>query len=43
MQVDEKNAQFKSYYKGKMYFFCGRACRDALENDPEKYLQEGPQ
>jgi YHS domain-containing protein len=38
MDVDEATAQWKSEYKGAMYYFCASGCKDAFDNDPEKYL-----
>lgn len=40
MEVEE--AQFKSLYRGKVYYFCSRQCKEAFDKDPEKYLKEGP-
>jgi YHS domain-containing protein len=41
MQVDENNAQYKSEYKGKNYFFCAPGCKKAFDSDPEKYQKSG--
>ena len=40
MDVDEKTAQYKSEYKGKMYYFCAPGCRVMFEKDPEKYKDQ---
>ncbi|MFB6490313.1 MAG: YHS domain-containing protein [Thermoproteus sp. AZ2] len=42
MEVDPKAAQFKSLYKGKVYYFCSRHCKEAFDKDPEYYLTHGP-
>ncbi|MBB5253549.1 YHS domain-containing protein [Sulfurisphaera ohwakuensis] len=41
MEVNE-SSQYKTMYKGKIYYFCSSACKRAFEKDPEKYLREGP-
>ncbi|BFI76796.1 YHS domain-containing protein [Sulfurisphaera ohwakuensis] len=41
MEVNE-SSQYKTMYKGKIYYFCSSACKKAFEKDPEKYLREGP-
>ncbi|MDT7902148.1 MULTISPECIES: YHS domain-containing protein [Acidianus] len=41
MEVDE-NSQYKTMYKGKVYYFCSPHCMKAFQKDPEKYLKEGP-
>ena len=40
MNVDEETAQFKSEYKGKIYYFCAPGCKKAFEENPEKYLNQ---
>ncbi len=42
MDVDEKSAQYKTEYKGKVYYFCAAACKNAFEENPDKYLAEKP-
>lgn len=42
MEVDEKKAAAKSEYKGKTYYFCAPGCKKAFNENPEKYLKEGP-
>jgi len=39
MNVDEKTAKYKSQYKGQTYYFCGSACRNSFEKNPEKYVK----
>jgi YHS domain-containing protein len=41
MKVDEKS-KYKFMYKGKMYYFCSSICLKEFQNNPEKYLKEGP-
>ena len=38
MEVNEKTAQFKSNYQGKLYYFCAPACKKSFDQQPEKYL-----
>jgi len=40
MEVNEETAKFKSEYKGKIYYFCAPGCKNAFEENPEKYLNE---
>uniref|UniRef100_A0A7C4Y5X4 YHS domain-containing protein n=1 Tax=candidate division WOR-3 bacterium TaxID=2052148 RepID=A0A7C4Y5X4_UNCW3 len=40
MNVDEKNAKWKSEYKGKTYYFCAPGCKKEFDKNPEKYLKE---
>jgi len=41
MDVDEKNAENTSVYKGKTYYFCAKGCKEKFDKDPEKFvLQE---
>ncbi|MDT7903040.1 MAG: YHS domain-containing protein [Caldivirga sp.] len=41
MEVGEDTA-FKTLYKGKVYYFCSRQCKEAFDKDPERYLKGGP-
>ncbi|MGB8819501.1 MAG: heavy metal translocating P-type ATPase [Rhizobiaceae bacterium] len=38
MSVDPENAQWKSIYNGKTYYFCGASCRTKFIANPGKYL-----
>lgn len=38
MEVDEEEAQFKTEYEGKTYYFCAPGCKTLFEEDPEEYL-----
>jgi len=40
MEVKESDATATSEYKGKKYYFCAVACKNAFDQDPEKYLAE---
>ena len=37
MPVDACTADLIADYKNKRFYFCAPACRQAFENDPEKY------
>lgn len=37
MMVDEKKAGFKTQHKGRMFYFCCKACKQAFDKDPQKY------
>ncbi|AHC51217.1 hypothetical protein SUSAZ_03980 [Sulfolobus acidocaldarius SUSAZ] len=41
MEVKE-NSQYKSMYKGKIYYFCSPQCKKAFDKDPQEYLTKGP-
>ncbi|WP_069806778.1 YHS domain-containing protein [Vulcanisaeta thermophila] len=41
MEVSE-DTPYKTLYRGKIYYFCSRMCKEEFERDPEKYLREGP-
>jgi len=38
MDVDEHTAAAINTYQGMTYYFCASGCRDAFEQDPERYL-----
>jgi len=38
MEVDEEEAEFKTEYKGKTYYFCAPGCKTKFEENPEKFL-----
>ncbi|HEY5670547.1 MAG TPA: YHS domain-containing protein [Anaerolineales bacterium] len=40
MDVDPKTAQWRSEYKGQMYYFCAPGCKRSFEKDPEKFLSK---
>jgi YHS domain-containing protein len=37
-EVDEAVGQ--SEYGGKTYYFCGKGCKQAFDDDPERFLEE---
>ncbi|MEM0097420.1 MAG: YHS domain-containing protein [Conexivisphaerales archaeon] len=41
MEVDE-STQYKTLYKGKVYYFCAANCKIEFDKDPEGYLKSGP-
>lgn len=38
MNVNEKEAKWKTEYQEKTYYFCAPGCRKAFEENPQKYL-----
>ena len=38
MDVDEKQAPFKSYFEGVRYFFCSVACKKGFDKNPRQYV-----
>ncbi|MDQ3098146.1 MAG: YHS domain-containing protein [bacterium] len=40
MDIDPKQANFKSTYQDKQYYFCYDGCKTHFDNDPEKYAEE---
>ena len=43
MKVQESPTAVTTEYKGKIYYFCMPAHKEAFEKEPEKYLRKGPQ
>ena len=39
MEVDEKNAKWKSEHKAKTYFFCSAICKREFDRNPEKFTK----
>lgn len=37
MQVDDQNANSKSQYQGKDYFFCSSDCKRKFDEQPQQY------
>lgn len=37
MQIKPSEAAAESDYKGQHYYFCAERCRQAFEQDPERY------
>ena len=42
MEVDT-STQYKTVYKGRIYYFCSPVCKRRFEENPEYYLTHGPQ
>ena len=42
MDIEEGGAQHRLEYRGKTYYFCSAACRNAFEKNQGKYLKEKP-
>jgi YHS domain-containing protein len=40
MKVDESKAVATSEYRGKKYYFCAVGCKQASDQNPEKYVLE---
>ena len=40
--VEDINAAPNSKYKGSTYYFCCPPCKDKFDENPEKYIQGGP-
>ena len=40
MDVEENNAAGTSEYKGKIYYFCSRSCKEKFDKSPEKYMSK---
>jgi YHS domain-containing protein len=40
MDLDAQNAIASSEYQGKVYRFCAHTCREAFNEDPERYLKD---
>ena len=38
MNVDPNTAKWSSDYEGETYFFCAPGCKEAFDDDPERYL-----
>lgn len=38
MDVEESKAAATATYQGKTYYFCAVGCKQAFENDPERYV-----
>lgn len=41
MDVDEKDAHFKSELEGVKYFFCSASCKKAFDKNPRQYVERG--
>jgi YHS domain-containing protein len=37
MNIEESDAQFKSDYDGRTFYFCSDACKEQFDADPEAF------
>ena len=37
MEVDPQQAAAKSEYQGRTYYFCATGCKQAFDQDPQRY------
>jgi Cu+-exporting ATPase len=43
MEVDPKTAEWKTEYKGEVYYFCAPGCKRTFEKNPETFASgKGP-
>jgi Cu+-exporting ATPase len=40
MEVTYETAQARSQYEGQTYYFCSMGCKEAFDEDPEKYIHQ---
>ena len=40
IDLDEQNAIVSSEYHGKVFWFCTHTCKQAFDEDPERYLRD---
>ncbi len=40
IDLEEQGAMVTSEYQGKVYWFCTHTCKEAFEEDPERYLKD---
>jgi P-type Cu+ transporter len=38
MSVDTERAEYRSFDKGKTYYFCSAGCKETFDKDPSKYI-----
>lgn len=38
MDVTYETAQARSHYEGQNYYFCSIGCKEAFDENPEKYI-----
>lgn len=41
MSVDKEEVEYKTLYKGTVYYFCSKNCKKKFEKDAEHYLKHG--
>jgi YHS domain-containing protein len=39
MEIEEKDAKFKTEFEGKTYYFCNLSDKKKFEANPKKYLE----
>ena len=39
MRVNPHSTHLGKVYKGRSYWFCAESCREAFDDEPEKYLK----
>jgi len=39
MELEEKEAKFKTDYQGKTYYFCSLSCKKKFDTNPKRYLE----
>jgi len=40
MDIDEKKSTQKTFYRGKLYYFCSATCKKEFDKDPSKYAKK---
>lgn len=40
MNIDADQAQWKSEYQGKTYYFCSQQCKQQFDQDPARYVSQ---
>jgi YHS domain-containing protein len=40
IDLDEQNAIATSEFQGKIYWFCTHTCKEAFEEDPERFIKD---
>ena len=40
IDLDEQNAIASSEFQGKIYWFCTHTCKEAFEEDPERFIKD---
>jgi Cu+-exporting ATPase len=40
MDVTYETAQARTEYEGRTYYFCSVECKEAFDEEPEKYVQQ---
>jgi Cu+-exporting ATPase len=43
MEVTYENAQARSEYNGRTYYFCSIGCKEDFDREPERYVSEEQQ